>query len=116
MYLELVEHYSDRGYQQKAAAALMQGVGVQSISERSTTETVIYQADASRVLGELDAYATSLGHAAQMAIDLSSRKRYSEAISVYRRTPEKWFRERQIQDLARNVFGQLPDGQPSGRK
>jgi tetratricopeptide (TPR) repeat protein/DNA-binding XRE family transcriptional regulator len=116
MYLELVEHYSDRGYQQKAAAALMQGVGVQSISERSTTETVIYQADASRVLGELDTYATSLRQAAQMAIDLSSRKRYSETILVYRRTPEKWFHERQIKGLARDVFGQLANGQLLGRK
>jgi DNA-binding XRE family transcriptional regulator/tetratricopeptide (TPR) repeat protein len=116
MYLELVEHYTDRGYQQKAAAALMQGAGVHSISERSTTETVIYQADASRVLGELDMYASSLSQAAQMAIDLRSRKRYSEAILVYQRTPERWLRERQIQSLARNVFGQLPNGQPFGRK
>jgi DNA-binding XRE family transcriptional regulator/tetratricopeptide (TPR) repeat protein len=116
MYLELVEHYADRGYQQKAAAALMKGGGVQSISERSTTETVIYQADASRVLGELDTYASSLRQAAQMAIDLSSRKRYSEAVLVYQRTPEKWFHERQIKGLARDVFGQLPNGQPLGRK
>lgn len=116
MYLELVEHYADRGYQQKAAAALMKGVGVQSISERSTAETVIYQADASRVLAELDMYANSLRQAAQMAVDLSSRKRYSEAVLVYRRTPEKWFHERQIKGLARDVFGQLPNGQPLGRK
>ncbi len=116
MYLELVEHYSDRGYQQKAASALMQGAGVQSISERSTVETVIYQADASRVLGELDTYAISLRQAAHMAVNLRSRKRYCEAILVYQRTPESWLRERQIQSLARDVFGQLPNGQPLGRK
>lgn len=116
MYLELVEHYPDRGYQQKAASALMQGAGVQSISERSTTETVIYQADAARVLGELDTYATALTQASHMAVDLRSRKRYSEALLVYRRTPEKWYGERQIRGLARDVFGQLPDGQLLGRK
>jgi DNA-binding XRE family transcriptional regulator/tetratricopeptide (TPR) repeat protein len=116
MYLELVEHYPDRGYQQMAAAALMQGVGVQSISERSTTETVIYQADAARVLGELDTYATALTQASHMAVDLRSRKRYSEALLVYRRTPENWYGERQIRGLARDVFGQLPNGQLLGRK
>jgi DNA-binding XRE family transcriptional regulator/tetratricopeptide (TPR) repeat protein len=116
MYLELVEHCPDRGYQRKAAAALMQGVGVQSISERSTTETVIYQADAARVLGELDTYATALRQASHMAVDLSSPKRYSEALLVYRRTPEKWYREPQIRGLASDVFGQMPDGQLLGRK
>jgi tetratricopeptide (TPR) repeat protein len=116
MYLELVEHYGDRGYQQKAATALLKGAGVQSISERSTTETVIYQADASRVLGELDTYASSLRQAVHMATELRSRKRYSEALSVYQRTPEQWLHERQIKGLARNFFGQLPNGQPLGRK
>jgi len=111
MYLELTEHYSGQGYQRKAVDALMKGIGVQSISKFSTTETIIYQADASRVLGELDTYATSLSQAAQMATDLGSRKRYSETVLVYQRTPEKWFRERQIQVLAREVFGQLPNGQ-----
>lgn len=111
MYLELTEHYSGQGYQRKAVDALMKGIGVQSISEFSATETIIYQADALRVLEELDTYATSLKQAAQMATDLGSRKRYSEVILVYQKTPEKWFRERQIQVLAREVFGQLPNGQ-----
>ena len=108
MYLELSVHYTNRGYQRKAANALMQGSGVQSISARSTAETIIYQADASRILGELDIYATSLRQAAQMASDLGSQKRYSEAFSVFERTPEKWHRERQIQVLAKDVFGPLP--------
>jgi hypothetical protein len=108
MYLELSEHYTNRGYQLKAANALMQGSGVQSISARSTAETIIYQADASRVLGELDLYATSLRQTAQMARDLGSQKRYSEAFSVFERMPEKWRHERQIQVLAKDVFGPLP--------
>ena len=107
MYLELAEHYSGRGYQRKAANALMQGSGVQSISARSTAETIIYQADASRVLGELDIYAASLRQATQMAKDLGSQKRYSEALSVFERTPEKWRRERQIQELAKDAFESL---------
>jgi transcriptional regulator with XRE-family HTH domain len=108
MYLELAEHYSGRGYQRKAADALLQGSGVQSISARSTTETIIYQADASRVLGELDIYITSLTQAAQMARDLRSQKRYSEAFSVFEKTPDKWRREQQVQILAKDVFGLHP--------
>jgi hypothetical protein len=108
MYLELAEHYSGRGYQRKAASALMQGSGVQSISARSTAETIIYQADAARILGELDIYSTSLRQAAQMARDLGSQKRYSEALSVFERTPEKWRRERKIQELAKDEFELLP--------
>lgn len=108
MYLELAEHYTSRGYQRKAADALMQGSGVQSISARSTTETIIYQADASRVLGELDIYVTSLREAAQMARVLGSQKRLSEALSVFERTPEKWLHERQIQVLAKDVLRKQP--------
>lgn len=108
MYLELSEHYSERGFQQKAGEALLQGIGVQSISERSTAETMIYRADAARILGDLETYTTCLSGAAQMAVDLGSRKRYSEAQSVYQKTPEKWLRERRIQVLAEEVFGQLP--------
>lgn len=107
MYLELSEHYTDRGYQQKAANALLQGIGVQSISARSTAETIIYQADAARVLEELDPYITALTEAAHLAIDLGSQKRYSEALLVFQKTPEKWLREQRIQRLANDVFGQL---------
>jgi len=108
MYLELSEHFSDRGYQRRASDALLKGIGIQSISDRSTAETIIYQADAARVLEELDSYATFLGQAAQMAIDLGSRKRYNEALQVYEKTPEKWFHERRMQALAKDVFRHLP--------
>lgn len=112
-YLELAEHYSDRGYQQKAGSALMQSIGVQSISERSMNETVVYQADAARILGELDVFVDCLRDAAQMAVELGSRKRFNQAFMVYQRTPEKWFNEPQIQSLAKDVFRQLPTGRTS---
>src|SRR5579884_3887187 len=53
-YLQLVEHFPDAGYKQEAANSLMKSIGVDSISARSANETVIYQADAARVLGELE--------------------------------------------------------------
>lgn len=108
MYLQLVEYFPGKDYQQKAANSLMTSVGVNSISERSTSETAVYQADASRVLGELEIYETALRQAAQMAIDIGSRRRYRDAFLVYQNTPEKWFKEPQIQSLAKDVFHQLP--------
>ena len=108
MYLELVDYYTDRGYQQKASDALMQSIGATSLNDRCTNETIIYQADAARVLGEIDIYAGSLKQAAQMAIDLGSKKRYNEALQVYQRTPTTWIKESQIQLLARDIFKQLP--------
>jgi tetratricopeptide (TPR) repeat protein len=110
MYLELVDHYADRGYQQKASNALLRSIGATSLNDRCTNETIIYQADAARVLGELNVYASSLRQAARMAIDLGGKKRYSEALQVYQRTPASWTKERQIQLLAKDVFKQLPSG------
>ena len=108
MYLELAEQYPDFGYQRKAADALMQSIGVQSISERSMNETIVYQADVTRVLGELDVYVDYLETGAQMALTLGSRKRFTEALMVYQRTPEKWLAEQHIQALAKDVFRQFP--------
>jgi transcriptional regulator with XRE-family HTH domain len=108
MYLELVDHYTDRGYQQRASDALMHSIGATSLNSRCTNETIIYQADAARTLGELDIYTDALRKSAQMAIDLGSKKRYSEALQVYQRTPRAWVKEPQIQLLARDVFKQLP--------
>ncbi len=107
-YLRLVEHFPNANYQQKAADSLIQSIGINSISERSKNETIIYQADASRVMGELEIYASSLKYATQMAVDIGSQRRYNDALLVYQQTPEKWINEPQIQELARNVFKQLP--------
>ncbi len=107
-YLQLVEHFPNADYQQRAAQSLMQSIGINSISERSTNETIIYRADASRVLGDLEIYAASLRQSVQMAIDIGSRRRYSDAFLVYQRTPEKWIAEPQIQALAHDIFKQLP--------
>lgn len=107
-YLQLVGHFPDAGYQQKAVDSLMQSIGISSISERSANETVIYQADAARVLGELEIYTDSLRKATQMAVAIGSRRRYNDALLVYQQTPQKWIKERQIQTLARDVFKQLP--------
>lgn len=110
MYLELVDHFTDRGYQQRASDALMKSIGATSLNDRCTNETIIYQADAARVLGELSIYAGSLRQSVQMAVGIGSKKRYSETLQVYQRTPNPWIKEPQIQLLARDVFKQLPTG------
>jgi hypothetical protein len=105
MYLELSEHYQDQGYQRKAASALLLGAGVQSISERSTAETVIYQADAARLLGDMNVYTAALTDAVEMSIQLGSKKRFQEALQVFEKTPEKWQREQKVRQVAVSLFG-----------
>jgi hypothetical protein len=106
MFLELSEQYPDRGYQIQARDVLMQSIGAQSLSDRCTTETIIYQADSARVTGELTIYTNALRTAAQMALDIGSKKRYNEALIVYQRTPHRWGNEPQVQALARDLFKQ----------
>jgi len=44
----------------------------------------------------------------QMAFSLGSQKRYSEAFTIFQRTPVYWKKEKQIQLLAKDVFRQTP--------
>jgi transcriptional regulator with XRE-family HTH domain len=104
MYLELVNHHPDAGYQQKAAESLMQSIGVGSISERSINETAIYRANSALVLNELEIYADTLQQAAQMALHTGSRRRFHDAHLVLQQTPEQWFKEPRIQALSKDVF------------
>lgn len=108
MYLQLVEYFPDADYQQKAASSLLQSISVDSISERSASETMIYQADAARISGELKIYAETLRQAAQKAREIGSRRRYHDALLVYQRTPEKWVNEQPIQALAKDFFKRPP--------
>ena len=104
MYLDLAQHYPDRGYYQKAFTVFSQSSTLQSVAERSTSETSIHQADAARGLGDLDLFATCLKDGTLMALSLGSQKRYSEAWNIFQRTPQKWQNERQIQKLANTIF------------
>lgn len=108
MYLELAGAYEGRGYQQSAWDAVARSAGTQSVSERSTNETIIYQADAARLIGDLRVYTGFLRDGAQMALTLGSQKRYAEAYEAYQRTPEKWRTEPQIKLLEKDVFRQVP--------
>jgi transcriptional regulator with XRE-family HTH domain len=108
MYMELAKQITDKGYSQQARIALTESVSTQSISTRSTTETLVYQAEVAQNLGELDEYVASISKAGVMALELKSRKRYSEAHGVFTATPERWLREPSIQALANSVFNQSP--------
>jgi hypothetical protein len=57
-------------------------------------------------LGDLDLFATCLKDGTLMALSLGSQKRYSEAWDIFQRTPQKWRNERQLQELAQDVFKQ----------
>ncbi len=108
MYLGLAGVYEGRGYQQNAWDALMQSAGTQSVSEFSTNETIIYQADAARLLNDLRACTGFLHDGVQMSLTLGSQKRYMDAYEAYQRMPEKWCTEPQIKLLAKDVFRQMP--------
>jgi hypothetical protein len=108
MCLELAGVYEGRGYEQRAWNAVMRSAGTQSVSERSMNETVIYQADAARLMADLRAYVGFLRDGAQMAITLGSQKRYTEAFEAYERMPEKWRTEPQVKLLAKEVFRRVP--------
>ena len=109
-YLSLAMYYPDRDYYQKAWDALDRSVKVQAISERCSMETLIYQADAARGLGDLDLYTNSLRKGIAMALEIGSQLRYQDAFNIYQRTPDKWRSERQIQALAHDGFFRLSEG------
>jgi DNA-binding SARP family transcriptional activator len=108
MYLDLAQHYPDRGYYRQANDAFARSAGLQSIAERSASETIIHQADAARGLGDLELFTDCLRKGALMALSIGSQKRYSEAFDIFQRTPEKWLREQQIQELSRDIFIHTP--------
>ncbi len=93
MYLDLSVHYSGDGYQQKAWDAFDVCNKIRSTSSYSNNETIIYQADTARALGDLSTYSNLLSQGIQTALSLGSKKRYNEAIEVYQRTPAKWRQE-----------------------
>jgi hypothetical protein len=104
MYLDLARHYPEQGYYQKAYDAFSLSTKHQSVAERSTSETVIHQADAFLGLGDLDSYVSSLQKGVLLALSIGSKKRYSEALDVFHRTPEKWKHDQKVQSLAQHVF------------
>jgi tetratricopeptide (TPR) repeat protein len=106
MYLDLAQHYPDRGFYEKAYTLFTYLSGLQSAAERNTNETIIRQADAARGFGDLDLYVTVLEKGTLMALSLGSQKRYSEAYDVFQRTPERWKHEQKIKSLAKDVFRQ----------
>ena len=109
MYLDLATHYPDKKHQQRAWDAFEQGESLQSLSIYSDNETIIYHADAARSLGDLPLYTKLLEDGAQMAVALGSKKRYSEAFEVFKKTPDKWKQERQIKRIGKDLFRQIPE-------
>ena len=108
MYLDLARQFPERGYSQKAYASFSQSLSLQSIAERSATETIIHLADAARGIGDLDRYVALLTEGAHRARSLGSQKRYSEAFDVFQRTPAHWKNEPQIRQMVDTVFWQAP--------
>jgi len=110
MYLKLAERYPQRDHAQRAWNALAHSTGTQSINGRSSSETMLYQADAARLRGDLTTYTDHLRDGLRMALSLGSRQRYDEAVEIYRKAPEPWLKEPAIKGLAKDFFRELPIG------
>ncbi|SRR5216684_1023264 len=109
IYMGLADAYAQCKEEKKAleAIAFAQSAGLQSVAERSTSETIIHHADAARGLGDLDHYVACLEEGGRLALSLGSQKRYSEAFDIFQRTPEQWRHEQKIQTLAKDIFQQV---------
>jgi tetratricopeptide (TPR) repeat protein/DNA-binding XRE family transcriptional regulator len=112
MYLNLAEHYPNRGYFQMAWNAFDQIKKTQPLHTRNTSEVIIDQALAAMGMNDLPLFSHYLQGGVQAAIEIGSQRRYSEAFSVYQKTPKKWYTEKQISTMAINLF----KGQPPGEK
>ncbi len=107
MYLELAERYPQRGYAQRAWDVLALSANTQSINGRSISETVLCQADAARLQGDVTTYTDYMRDGLHMARTLGSRKRYNEAVELFQKTPEPWLKEQSIKGLTKDFSGEL---------
>lgn len=107
MYLELAERYPQRGYAQRASDVLALSANTQSINGRSISETVLCQADAARLQGDVTTYTDYMRDGLHMARTLGSRKRYNEAVELFQKTPEPWLKEQSIKGLTKDFSGEL---------
>jgi len=98
MYLDLAEHLPD--YAQKAYKTLGQGVSKYT-HQGGLCQTLIHQADAARVMGDLHEYARCLEKGWLIAITFTGKIRQHEALTVLQKAPEAWKKERKYQDLVK---------------
>jgi transcriptional regulator with XRE-family HTH domain/tetratricopeptide (TPR) repeat protein len=103
-YFKLAQFYPHQGYYQKAWDIFAQSRKTQLVSERTTSETIIYQADAAQRLGDLQAYVDLLREGALLALRINSLKRYNEAVEVFNNIPVKWRKEQKIKVLEQDIF------------
>jgi len=113
MYLELADRYPQRDYAHRAWNALALSTDIRSINGRSSSETMLYQADAARLRGDVTTYTDHLRDGLRMALSLGSHQRYDEALEIYRKAPEPWLKEPAIKRLAKDFFKELPVGKGS---
>jgi tetratricopeptide (TPR) repeat protein len=105
-YLDLAQHYPERGYYKQAHEAFTRSAAWQPVGDLSTSETLLNHAEAARGLDDLEYYVACLREGALKGLLAGSQKRYSEAYAIFRSTPAKWLQEKPIRALAAEVFHQ----------
>ena len=99
MYIDLNTHFPGKGYAQKAYDALSFSDSLGAPSDRTTSETSIYRADAARGIGDMDHCFNCLRDGLLIALEIGSKKRQEEAKCVLQKVPVKWHTEQRYEDL-----------------
>jgi len=100
-YLALAETIHSGNYAEKAYHAFSQSTSKQATSDRSWSQTLIHQAEAALVLGDLHMFLVCLEQGLSIALQIGSQKRESEARSVLSKAPELWQKEKKYQELVK---------------
>lgn len=104
MYLSLAKNHMKGSLYQRAEKIFTQTMAMDTISERSTNETYLYQAEVACGLENLDVYVDYITKAVKTSRELNSRQRYQQACKIHQHIPEKWNQEHVIQGITQEFF------------
>lgn len=99
-FLYLAERFSDQEYAEKAYNAFGLAINKQE-GNRTLCQTLIHQADAARVIGDLHEFATCLERGLTIALQIGSQKRKDKAYKVLCKVSELWKKEQEYQNLVK---------------
>ena len=102
VYLRLASHLPGNHYFQQAYDILA-SANSQDAS-RNSSAIALLQADAARGLNDQEHFASLLTQGVQLALQIGSKRRLSEAHAVFSSIPQAWQKEQRIITLGRELF------------
>ena len=103
MHLYLHEHFPKDGHVQKAHKVFEKSTAKQAISQGLFSEALIKKADAFRAMGDMHELVSCLKEGVDIAAEINSLRRLSEASDVMGRVPPEWQIEKAIQTLQKDI-------------